>query len=570
MRRWRSFPVQLFVLIVFPLVALLLIITLGSLTLHQQAMRNMVGERDERAIRAAAAAISEQLNHRHSAIRSLALQVAVTHDPEHALADATFLLPDFEGGVALYTTQGTLLATSTTRETWQTWSIPGALLARGNFPIGEASFLPPVTDPQSGKSRLLVVAQEETFIAVGAFSPANLARQALTDLFGVHDWAAAFIISSEGTVLYQTGIAPLSVAEIQTHPGVAEALGGESGTTYRSVGGEEHVIAFSPIEPVGWALVVEEPWHIVADPMLRATEQAPLLVVPVLLLTVLVLWWGIRQIVQPLQTLERQATQLGQGDFAAIEAPVGGIHEIQRLQIQLVQMAHKVKAAQQNLRGYLGAITTGQEEERRRLARDLHDETIQALIALNQQIQLAQLAAADEPTAAPLNRMQQMAAQIVADLRRLTHDLRPIYLEELGLVPALSMLARDTGKALAIPITFHLSGDERRLTAAAELALYRIAQEGLRNVSRHAQATAAAVTLAFADKTVKLIVQDNGQGFVVPENPTERVANGHFGLLGIRERAELIGAQTQLHSAPGSGTTLTIALPLSPTSLPAD
>ncbi len=250
MRRWRSFPVQLFVLIVFPLVALLLIITLGSLTLHQQAMRNMVGERDERAIRAAAAAISEQLNHRHSAIRSLALQVAVTHDPEHALADATFLLPDFEGGVALYTTQGTLLATSTTRETWQTWSIPGALLARGNFPIGEASFLPPVTDPQSGESRLLVVAQEETFIAVGAFSPANLARQALTDLFGVHDWAAAFIISSEGTVLYQTGIAPLSVAEIQTHPGVAEALGGESGTTYRSVGGEEHVIAFSPIEPV--------------------------------------------------------------------------------------------------------------------------------------------------------------------------------------------------------------------------------------------------------------------------------------------------------------------------------
>ncbi len=98
MRRWRSFPVQLFVLIVFPLVALLLIITLGSLTLHQQAMRNMVGERDERAIRAAAAAISEQLNHRHSAIRSLALQVAVTHDPEHALADATFYYLILRGG----------------------------------------------------------------------------------------------------------------------------------------------------------------------------------------------------------------------------------------------------------------------------------------------------------------------------------------------------------------------------------------------------------------------------------------------------------------------------------------
>ncbi|MBK9055045.1 MAG: hypothetical protein IPL78_30340 [Chloroflexi bacterium] len=106
MRRWRSFPVQLFVLIVLPLMALLLFIALGSLSLHQRAMREMVGERDERAIRAAAAAINEQLHHRRMAVRSLVLQVAATQDPAHALTDAAFLLPDFSGGWLLATPRG--------------------------------------------------------------------------------------------------------------------------------------------------------------------------------------------------------------------------------------------------------------------------------------------------------------------------------------------------------------------------------------------------------------------------------------------------------------------------------
>jgi signal transduction histidine kinase len=560
MRRWRSFPVQLFVLIVLPLMALLLFIALGSLSLHQRAMREMVGERDERAIRAAAATINEQLNHRRMAVRSLVLQVAATQDPAHALTDAAFLLPDFSGGLAIYDAQGTYLTSTPEAERWTGWVDSTQWLLSAGQASGGTLFASPQTDPISGESWLFAVAQEGTYLAVGAFSPANLAREALTNLFGDHHWATAFILSDGGTVLYQTGSHVLSTAEIQQHPGVAAAAGGNSGTTYRQVAGEEHVIAFSVIEPVGWILVVEEPWHLVADPLLRATEQAPLLVVPVLLLTVLVVWWGIRQIVQPLQRLESQATRLGQGDFAAIEKPVGGIPEIQHLQTQLVQMAHKVKAAQQNLRGYLGAVTTGQEEERRRLARDLHDETVQSLIALNQQIQLAQLAAADKTTSPSLDKMQQMVAQIVADLRRLTHDLRPSYLDELGLVPALNMLARDMSKTLAIPITFHLSGSERRLTATAELALYRIAQEGMRNVARHARATAATVTLAFAEEGVQLTVQDNGQGFVVPENLTTRAANGHFGLLGIQERAELIGAQMQLHSAPGEGTALSITL----------
>lgn len=562
MKRWRSLPLQLFFLTVLPLTALLLMIAFGSLSLHQRAMRTLVGERDERAARAAATAITEQLNHRQSAIRSLALQAANASAPAHALADAAFLLPDFEGGMALFAADGTFLAAANGSQFWQTQTISEylATLPRGND-TSEARFLPLFKDPLSGEELMLVAATAGDFTAVGAFSPASLARRALADIFGANEQAAAYVVTADGAVLYQTGTLRWGELPPQQHPGVADALRGESGTTYLAVAGDEHVIAFSPIPSAGWALVIEEPWRAVADPLLRATELAPLLFIPVMIISLIALWFGLRQIVQPLQSLEKKATMLGWGDFAAIEEPVGGIGEIQRLQTELVHMAQKVKMAQQSLRGYLGAVTTGQEEERRRLARDLHDDTIQSLIALNQQIQLAQLSAPGEATSGNLVTMQQMVEQTVADLRRLTRNLRPIYLEDLGLVTALDMLARDTGALLGIPVPFHVSGEERRLRPAVELALYRITQEALSNVARHAQATGATVHLCFSDDAVKLAVKDDGCGFVVPESPAEMATSGHFGLLGIQERAELIGAHLVLQAAPGEGAELLILLP---------
>lgn len=221
-------------------------------------------------------------------------------------------------------------------------------------------------------------------------------------------------------------------------------------------------------------------------------------------------------------------------------------------------MAQKVKLAQQSLRGYLGAVTEGQEEERRRLARDLHDETIQSLIALNQRIQLAQLKASEESTVSQLIEMQQMAEQTIEDLRRLTRDLRPIYLEDLGLVPALDMLARDTSQILQIPVSCRVSGEERRLPPQVELALYRMSQEGLSNVARHAQATCAELHLDFEEEEIRLVVRDDGRGFVVPESPAQMTTNGHFGLLGIQERAELIGAHMIIESETDKGTCLII------------
>lgn len=548
---------------VLPLAVLLVVIAFGSLALHQRAMRTLVGERDERAVRAAAAAIAEQLNHRAAAVRSLALQASTSSTPEHALADASFFLPAFEGGLALYEADGQLLAASNNPHLWEEGTISQELFGIDNESVGSdnVDFLGPFRNPETDEELMLVAAHGlDGLTAVGAFRPATLARQALADVFGTTDQTSAFVVSQDGSLLYQVGQLPQAGDQLAQHPGVAKALQGNSGTTYLETEEGEHVIAFSHIPSIGWALVLEEPWRIAADPLLHATELAPLVLVPVVVIALVGLWLGVRQIVQPLQSLAQKATELAWGDFRAIEEPVGGIKEIQRLQSELIYMAQKVQLAQASLRGYLGAMTAGQEEERRRLARDLHDDTIQSLIALNQRIQLAQLSASDKSTLTQLDETQQLAEQIIADLRRLTRDLRPIYLEDLGLVPALDMLARDTSKMLGIPVTFQVSGEERRLRPEIELALYRTAQEALSNVARHAQATCAMVTMSFAGDTITLSVKDNGCGFVAPESPAEMASTGHFGLLGIQERAELIGARMNVLSASDEGTELSIIL----------
>ena len=561
MLRRRGLPIQLLFLTILPLTLLTLIIAFGSLFLHQRSMRQMVGERDERATRAAAAAISEQLKHREAAVRSLALRAADLDSPEHVLADALYLLPDFDGGMALFDAESGLLTSSNETVNWEHTDLTKQM-AETAVSANIASFSGPFTDPGSGQLMMLVMATTpEGITAAGAFTPAGLAEKALGDIFMSGDQAAAFLTDANGQLLFQVGDFHEPGADLSEIAGIADALRGHSGTIYDSAGGEEQVVAFSSIPPLNWALVIKEPWQAVADPLLRATEWAPLVLAPVLIIALIGLMFGLRQIVQPLQSLEKKAADLGWGNFEAIEEPVGGINEIRRLQSELIHMAHKVKLAQQSLRGYLGAMTAGQEEERRRLARDLHDDTIQSLIALNQRIQLAQLDALDGQSGAQLTEMQQMTEQTIADLRRLTRDLRPIYLEDLGLVTALSMLARDTSQTLQIPVNFHTSGRERRLPAAVELAFYRIAQEGLSNIVRHAQASCAGLDLAFGLGETLLTIHDDGRSFIVPESPAEMTGSGHFGLLGIQERAELIGAQLLIESAPGEGTRLTISLP---------
>ncbi len=323
------------------------------------------------------------------------------------------------------------------------------------------------------------------------------------------------------------------------------------------------VIAVGSLALHQQAMRAELPQDIAAtatNPALELTLLAPLVLVPPLLFALAALWFGARQIVKPLQLLEVKAAALAAGDFESIKEPVGGISEVEHLQHELGEMSRKVQSAQEGLHYYIGAITAAQEEERMRLARELHDDTIQAVIALKQRVQLAERTAKDPGSRSALTELETLAEHTIENLRRLTHALRPIYLEDLGLVPALHMLTREAAQGKGLQIDFQQTGRERRLSRDAELALYRIAQEALNNVVRHSQATSAGLHVDYGEKQVHLEVKDNGRGFAVPASPTDFAPSGHFGLLGIRERAELVGARLEVDSKPRHGTRLSVWL----------
>jgi hypothetical protein len=399
---WKGSTLQLLGVIIFPLAILVLIFSLGGAFAHQQAMRRMIGERDTLAVSAAASTLSAELNHRMSAMRGLAQRASENIDtPEETLASSDYLMADFDRGMALISADGRLLASTGDAGFWRT--LTGSedrdlleWLRDQVEPDGQG--IETLFDPSTGVPTLVVAASspDDGLFSLGALRVETLANQALIPALPNQESARLLLVGNSGELLFESNF--LSGGEdYETHPGIANALAGEVGTTYLTTENDEHVVAYSPVEPVGWALVIEESWQTVTTPFLRTTEIAPLALVPLLLVSLVGLWFGARQIVQPLRDLEKRSARLAWGDFHAVDEPVGGIMEIRRLQTELAQMAHKVQAAQNSLHDYIGEITEAQEEERLRLARELHDGTLQSLIALKQRVQLANKSSARIP-----------------------------------------------------------------------------------------------------------------------------------------------------------------------------
>jgi len=559
---WRGFSLQLFLITVLPLTVLLLIVAFGSQSLHQQAMRSLVGDRDLRAVRAAASSLDHELSHRASTIQVEARSLDGKTDFSSLILSPQEVATVFDQGLALFTLDGKLVGTTNSNIDWQSVStqLPGYLekiLQSQGQPIFSKPF-----SSGAGDNTLVMVGSRSGSqeILVGAFFPSTLIQDAVSSLVSAGQTTVLVVAPYGGgngfSVLFRAG--PYKADEsAPTHPGIQEALNGESGINYFQSGQGEHVVAFSPIVSVGWGLVIEEAWEDISSPYLTTTQSAPLVIVPVFLLALLAIWFGARRIVTPLQKLEKQAAGLAMGDFEAIRQPVGGIEEIRNLQTELVEMADKLKAAQHSLRSYIGAITAGVENERRNLARELHDDTIQALIALNQRIQLI-LMNSPGTHRKSLTELQTLVQQSMTNLRRMIRGLRPIYLEDLGLVASLEMLVREMEQTVEIPIEFVSSGLERRLDPESEMSLYRMVQESLNNVIHHASAKHAWVELEFTDTDLSVQIRDDGKGFIVPINPAEFPEKGHFGLLGLHERAEIIEADFKIRSSPGNGTNVII------------
>lgn len=271
--------------------------------------------------------------------------------------------------------------------------------------------------------------------------------------------------------------------------------------------------------------------------------------------------WSFWRVLRPVQKLAARASSLAQGDMSALEQPCGGIREIGELRHTMASMAGHVQRAQLEGLTYRHALTEGQEAERARIAHELHDDTVQSLVAIAQSIELSLNWLDSNPAAAKsmLTTARAQAVESVESLRRLIADLRPPALEELGVAAALEMLGQhDTENQIEVTV----SGIERRIAEPQELTLFRVAQEAVRNARRHGKPSRIMLDLVFESHEVRLVVSDDGLGFHPPQ-PLDRLARDeHFGLLGMQERVQQLNGTLQVSSKPGKGTVIRAALPL--------
>jgi two-component system sensor histidine kinase DegS len=225
--------------------------------------------------------------------------------------------------------------------------------------------------------------------------------------------------------------------------------------------------------------------------------------------------------------------------------------------------AEELRVMQQNLRFYLQQATRAQEEERKRISHELHDDTIQALIVLSRQLDAlaSSKKGLSEENRLLLEKLLQQTDSILSGVRRLSQDLRPAALDRLGLLPALDWLASNVNEQSGIAAKISVIGKERHLPEEAAIALFRITQEALRNVWRHSNATSAEITVEFDENKTRITVSDNGKGFNLPGNIGDLARDGKLGLTGMQERAQLVGGTLTVRSQPNKGTSITVELP---------
>ena len=208
-------------------------------------------------------------------------------------------------------------------------------------------------------------------------------------------------------------------------------------------------------------------------------------------------------------------------------------------------------------------IVTTQEDERSRIAREIHDQLGQRLTALRLKIAAVKdLCSENDELCERVEKLEELGARVDKEVSFLAWELRPTVLDDLGLVAAIENYTREWAQHSEIPADFHSSGMKRkRLDPEIETNLYRIVQEALNNVSKHAKASRVNVLLESRKKEIVLIVEDNGIGFDPAKGSRVRKSGHGLGLIGMCERAAICGGKVELESSPGLGTTVFVRLP---------
>ncbi len=390
----------------------------------------------------------------------------------------------------------------------------------------------------------------------------------------------AYLVDEYGTILYHPA-AELVGADSSQHPAVAALLRGQIGAQTVSDSGRRMVVGYAPLSLRkltsslfadeswdGWGLLTAEMWDDIVAPLSTSIRLMTLLLLLVIVLPLTILALISQRIAAPLQSLVTQVERIASGEFDSQIAIYSGPLEVRELEVAFNAMVDQLRKYRNDIQNYIVSILNSQEEERKRIARELHDETAQALIVLGRRIELAEELAIRPELKDELEGLRDMVDDTLQGVRRFTSDLRPPLLEELGLPRTLEILGDRIAREESLNIETIITGTPRQLLPEFELGLYRLAQECLSNVRRHARASGAEIRLTYAPNLVMLEISDDGIGFEVPDDPGELVKMGGLGLMGIYERARLFGGKAKIESLPGKGTHVTITIPITAIVLP--
>jgi len=238
------------------------------------------------------------------------------------------------------------------------------------------------------------------------------------------------------------------------------------------------------------------------------------------------------------------------------------LEEERKAQLTIAQQARLEALEQQEImrRDLLRHIVRVQEEERTRIARELHDEMAQTLTAFTLDLGTLKQVTGPRSKAVPiLARLQELGKQMSQSMHQMVYDLRPAHLDDLGLLPALKFLADKDGPRLGLQIEFKTDGEPRRIDSLAETVLFRVAQESITNVARHSKSKRACICINYLAREVNLEVSDEGIGF---DPKGKFVAPRGWGLAGMKERAESVGGRFEVRSEAGRGTTIRVNIPI--------
>ena len=353
-----------------------------------------------------------------------------------------------------------------------------------------------------------------------------------------------------------------------------------------------HVMAVVPLQQSSFYVVLEQPVDVALHLPSQIQQRLVFLTTFGFLASLLVAWVTTRRVVKPTERLTAAARRIAQGE---VETPITVIAEDEigilaesletmrrRLQTWGAEMEDQVQTRtaelearnrelhelyttlqrqESHLRTLLGKVLVAQEDERRRISYELHDEIGQGLTAMRLEMERLARSAGAGAVRERWTPLQEMVSGAVDDLRRIIAALHPGMLDQLGLVPALQWVADRTLRPAGIEFTMEAE-EGPRLASETELVLFRIAQEALHNVARHSGARHVAIRLYRHEGEVILTVQDDGRGFNASAIVLDTESGRGLGLAGMRERAALLNGNVRIESEVGRGTTVEVAVPL--------